>query len=359
MRTFSTPQSALNLEITKLAIVECVVAILVYVGAGIYLGSFKYLAVAVVFAPLMLFRTDASANWGLRAYSQIMAHPNRTESIGALLIFIFLGPLIGVAIRTVATVGWAVYSPLYTFKEMPKNWLRQTICTDVAHVPEIVPLEALESPDSDVPTFMEYVEIIRKNKGLFNVFFIVASLPFVLVGWLPALVYRISFKATSLVYAPLIWVTHLTLENPLPLKARLERITKGELEKVRRGLSWLVLGSLIVKLAFLLALVDRTYLESKFPSARIATTFVIPDHWPWWQITLTIDALLTFVLFFFADAAITRIETQQTWSDNFVLNIVTSASFLRAVLSIVTISYFFYVALLAAFPSVISRLSLS
>lgn len=52
-----------------------------------------------------------------------------------------------------------------------------------------------------------------------------------------------------------------------------------------------------------------------------------------------------------ADAASARIENQQTWSEGSVLNLVTSASLLRAVLSIVTITYFFYVALLAAFPN--------
>jgi hypothetical protein len=160
------------------------------------------------------------------------------------------------------------------------------------------------------------------------------------------------------VYAPLIWVAHVTLQNPLPLKARLERITKGELEKVRRGLSWIIFTAVIAKLLLVVGLIDRTYFESRFPSTRIASTIVIPDHWPWWQISLTTDALLTFFLFFFADAAITRIENQHTWPDNFVLNIVTSASFLRAVLSISTISYFFYIALIAAFPAVASRLPL-
>lgn len=58
MRTYSTPQSALNGEITKLAIIECVVSVAIYVSIGMYFGTFRYLAVAVVFAPLMLFRTE-------------------------------------------------------------------------------------------------------------------------------------------------------------------------------------------------------------------------------------------------------------------------------------------------------------
>ena len=359
MRNYSTPQSALNLEITKLAIAECVVAVLLYIGIGLYIGSFKYLAVAVVFAPLMLFRTEVSAEWGLSVYSKILHLGERWPENLYFPTLLFFGPPIGVAIRVAATVYWAVRRPVYTLRETPHNWIRQTICTDFAHPPEVVPLDAVRGDEFDVLPFSGFVQFLRDTEDVTTkVVGIGFLMPFVLIGWLPSLIYRVSFKATSLVYAPLIWVTHVTLQNPLPLKARLERITKGELEKVRRGLSWIILTALIAKLALVFALIDRTYFESRFPSTRIASTIVIPDRWPWWQISLTTDALLTFFLFFFADAAITRIENQSTWPDNFVLNIVTSASFLRAVLSILTISYLFYIALFAAFPGVASRLPL-
>jgi hypothetical protein len=358
MRNYSTPESALNLEITKLAIFECIVAVALYVGIGLYLGSFKNLAIAVVFAPLMLFRTEASAVWGLGLFSKILWRMEPwPDWLKMPLALIFL-PLIGVGIRVISTVYWAMRRPLYTLQETPHNWLRQTVCTDFAHVPEIVPLEAIRGDEFKVPTFARVIEALHYTNFSFKVLFTIALIPFVLIGWSPSLVYRISFKATSLVYAPLIWVAHVTLQNPLPLKARLERITKGELEKVRRGLSWIIFTAVIAKLLLVVGLIDRTYFESRFPSTRIASTIVIPDHWPWWQFSLTTDALLTFFLLFFADAAIARIENQHTWPENFVLNIVTSASFLRAVLSISTISYFFYIALLAAFPAVASRLPL-
>jgi hypothetical protein len=69
-----------------------------------------------------------------------------------------------------------------------------------------------------------------------------------------------------------------------------------------------------------------------------------------------VDAALTFFLFFFADAALARIETQQVWREGIVLNTLSTTSFLRASLSIVTISYFFYVALKIAAPGLVSRL---
>ncbi len=359
MRTYSTPQSALNLEITKLAIVECVLAVLLYVGAGIYFGTFKFLAVAVIFAPLMLFRTEASANWGLTIYSRTTDRVDgMTEPWNFLLYFMVL-PVAGLAIRLVSTMFWAIRRPLYTLQEMPQNWFRQTVCTDFAHIPEIVPFEAVRAEQFNLPTFAvflaAFVDVFRNQDTFGRLLAIVFFAPFVFIGWLPSLLYRVSFKATSLIYAPLIWATHVTLQNPLPLKARLERITKGELEKVRRWLSYVVMGGVIVKLALMFGWVDLKYFRSWFPSSKIADSFVITDRWPWWQFTLATEALLTFFLFYFADAAATRIENQQTWSEGAVWNVVTSTSFIRAVLSIVTISYFFYLALLAAFPNLVSH----
>ena len=68
MRSHSTPESALNLEITKLAIVETAVSLALYIGAGFYLGTFQYLTLAVLVAPLMLLRTERSTDWALRVY---------------------------------------------------------------------------------------------------------------------------------------------------------------------------------------------------------------------------------------------------------------------------------------------------
>lgn len=376
MRSHSTPQSALNLEITKLAIAECVVSIGLYVGAGVYLGTFRYLAIAVIVAPLMLFRTPASADWGLKVYTKFLRVSSRWP-LGCLFrIFLFsIGmPLVGNAIRIVATVYWAMRSPLQTLAETPQNWLRQSLCTDLIHPPEIIPLEAVKDTDPDYYIKFEFLykavreldrsaaddpdlsECARKVMRFCSwPYTILVFLPFIIIGWLPSVIYRISFKATALAYAPFIWVAHATLRNPLPLKASLERITKGELEKVRRGFSWIILTTLFAKVGLLFTWIDRSYIESKFPSQRFVASFVILDHWPWWQITLGTDALLTFFLLYFADAALARLEGQ-AWREEVVLKTVSTVSFLRAAIGIVTVSHFFFVAFMAAAPNTVLRL---
>lgn len=362
MRSYSTPQSALNQEITKLAIIECIASIALYVGIGVCLGTFRYLALAVVFAPLMLFRTEFSADWGLKVFkrgiesledNQLLARlPARVHMVAFLLIVSLLGSLI----RIVATVYCAIRRPWLTLRETPQNWLRQSFCTDFLHPPEIVPLEAVKG-DNQTPQFAEFVELIRgEGDATERLGFILQCSPLIIVGWLPSIIYRVSFKATALAYTPFIWVAHATLRNPLSLKTRLERITKGELEKVRRGLSWIILTTLVAKVALFFTWIDRAYIESKFPSQRFVASFVILDRWPWWQITLGTDALLTFVLLFFADAALSRLDGQKTWREETVMKTVSTVSLLRATLSIGTISHFFYLALVAVAPNSVLHL---
>jgi hypothetical protein len=247
MRTYSTPQSALNQEITKLAIIECIASTAVYVGIAVYLGTFRYLAAAVIFAPLMLFRTEVSANWGLKVYERCNEILDKNKLLHRLpepynvAVMLLIIALLGTAIRIIATVYWLFRRPLQTLRDTPQNWLRQSLCTDFAHPPEVVPLEAAKGSES-VPTFKALLEESRlAGNAREHVLTIVVFGPFIFVGWFPSVIYRVSFKDTAIAYTPFIWAAHATLRNPLLLKARLERITKGELEKVRRGFSWIIL----------------------------------------------------------------------------------------------------------------------
>ena len=364
MRTYSTPQSALKGEITKLALLECVLSAALYISAGIYFGTFRYLALAVVFAPLMLFRTEFSADWGFQLYVQTTdrmvdwsnRHSKAWQELLSFILVLVTMPVVGTAIRVIATVYWAFRRPLRTLRETPRNWLRQAFCTDFAHPPEIVPKEALEEDDSRVLRFVDFLNLLRQMKGFYRVGGLILMSPFLIVGWIPSIIYRVSFKATALAYVPFVWVAHATLRNPLPVKARLERITKGELEKVRRGLSWVILTTLVAKVALVLNWVERSYVESKFPSQKIVTNFVVLDGWPWWQITLGADAVLTFILLFFADSALARIEGERPWPEEAVMTTVATTSFLRAAMGIVTISHFFLIALAAVAPEPVRRL---
>ena len=361
MRFHSTPQSALDGEITILAIIETVISVVIYVGLGLYFGTFKYLAWAVVVAPLMLFRTEASANWGLNTYEQCLTQLWRLPANWDGIANGVLGPLIGVAIRITATFYWVMRRPFLTLKEVPKNWLRQSLCIDFFYPPEILPLEATKGQARRIFTFARVVKFFRSKEKIFlkqdgpmvleKVIWFLFTLPLLLVGYAPSLIYRVSFKATAIAYTPFVWVAHATLRNPLTAKLRLERFTKVELEKVRRVISLFIVTILAAKIALVWGgWLEQSFIESKFPSKKLAEAVVMFGSWPWWQFTLLADALLTFFLFFFGDAALGRIDSPQAWKEERTLGTVSSLSFLRAALALVTIGHFFLIALRVVAP---------
>jgi hypothetical protein len=357
MRFHSTPESVQNGEITKLAIIECFVSVAVYVGIAIHFKTLRYFAVAVAFAPLTLLRTDASIHWGLEMYRRAAKRFEGTlwSPLVIMLYAATVRPLLaisGLAIRIAATFYCSLLRPLETLQEVPHNWLRQALCTDFFYPPEVVPSEAAQD---DLQTFKNNVGgmylVVRDvlvhsgSKGLFRLLpVLIASIPFNVAAFLPPLFYRVSFKATSLVYYPFVWVAGLTVGSTESLKTRLERFTKGELEKTRRWVSGLVVTALAVKLGMSLGWIDMSEALSKIPFKKLVENFLVPHVWQWWQATLGLDALLTFFLLYYADAALTRLDTKDAWDSEAVTKTISSVSFLRASLAILTMSHFFWLA---------------
>ena len=235
--------------------------------------------------------------------------------------------------------------PLIALQNAPMNWVRQTLCLDFFHPPELMPGEALE--ESGSIWTMLFKMVLRPSGWVKKGVELLVVVPTIIIGILPSLIYRVTFKATSLVYLPLVFVAHTTLSSSLSIKSRLERFTKGELEKVRRWLSWIILGLFVSKVGVTLGLVDLSYLAEQFPSQQLLQIVVAPNSWPWWQFTLLSDAVLTLFLFYFADAAIPQIEGK-VWKPRTVENTISSLSFLRGILAIATISHGFYIALIEA-----------
>ncbi len=360
MRSYSTPESAHRGEVTKLAIVEALASVALYVGICTYAGSWKSLAIIVVGAPLMLVRTEVSADWAIgywKRWAEWIEHlltlPSFWKGDVAPFLLALISPIVGIGLRVTGTVYWAIRMPVYTLREAPANWFRQTLCTDFMHPPEIIPLETLKGDREHDILFVAGLDLVRTQKTLLvKLVAVIFLLPFLLIGWLPSAVYRISFKATAIVYAPFIWAAHATTASDRSLKFRLERIRNGELEKFIRGFSWIVIGALAAKAGLILSLVDPTVLTERFTTARAVELVLVPGGWPWWQVTLGTAAVLTFILLFFADAALARHESTHSWPERTVLDVTATISFVRVALGLLTITYFFGVALRIAFPAI-------
>jgi hypothetical protein len=116
-------------------------------------------------------------------------------SFGLLVPVLLIG---GGAIRMLSTVLSLVTNPLDTIRQMPQNWLRQSLCTDFFFPPEIVPNERF---DDELPNFAGLMREFRENLGTISwrepldamvwAFF----LPLLIVIWyVPPIIYRLSFK---------------------------------------------------------------------------------------------------------------------------------------------------------------------
>jgi hypothetical protein len=96
---------------------------------------------------------------------------------------------------------------------------------------------------------------------------------------------------------------------------------------------------------------DLSEALAKISSKKLVESYLVPHVWHWWQIALGIDALLTFCLLYYADAALGRLDSKDAWGSESVTKTLSSVSFVRASLAIVTMSHFFWL----AFKTMISR----
>ena len=363
MRSYSIPESAHQGEVTKLAIVEVIASVPLYFGIcillGWLLGWWRSLSVTVAAAPFMLFRTEVAADWALGHWQRWVARldpvldrmtsaKDSTALAGLALLagYLLVTPVIGVILRVASTVYWLFRKPLYTLREAPTSWFRQTLCTDCRHLPELVPLEALKGKVGQLFKFVPFLATRPVKIPVKMLAFILLS-P-LLIGYAAAFLYRLSFKATALVYAPFIWVAHWTTRSRMSPKFRLERITKGALEKSGRKYSYLVLAVAVPQFGVWLGVIDPKSLSDRFSVVRAAEDFLVPGRWPGWQlafVALVINAILTFVLFFYADRALARLDSSHPPREQTVRDVTDTISFVRFTFGLLTMAYFFWLTL--------------
>lgn len=405
---------------TVLALVECIVSIAIYIAIGLFTQNFMHYAVAITFAPLLLFRTERSTELTLRIWSklsnmtmllampigaafllviviyiviglftQCLAHYAyaiafalllllfRTDTlselalrmwskvpegiiygtsalvliVGLLLLsipFCILYPISAVCIRIIVGTWMTLRYPFEALREMPNNWVRQSLYVDLYRPPELIPGESLQT-EICVLKFAEVVERMTDRQPyspygpsellrIFNIYF---GLMLMMLGYIPSVLLRVSFKATSVVYVPLVWMVQLTINSSLSLRLRLERIQKGELEKSRRALSLVILSVFLIKLSAVVGLFDIDETLTRFPSRVLADVFVYSKGWPVWQVALVFDAAMTYVLLFFSDAALARFGTPHEWPERRAIALISTLTFLRAIVAGVGVGHLF------------------
>ena len=346
MRLRSTPKSIARCEISALAVAECVLSVAIYVAIAHFTQSFLHMAIAVACAPLFLLRTKYSIRLGLIAWKRVI---NAIQTESEYLVIIIVIPLMVVAliVRAGATFYGLLKHARATISSIPLNWRRQSLCADFFSIPELIPGESRYGrAELTFKQVMEGFYEIPSEMALSKKDGIIASIVFTVVfilGYVPSIIFRATFKATCLAYFPLLWVARSANVKGRSLKWKLERFTKGELEKTRRKFAVLVLTVAGAKVAFLQGWVEREFVDTRLGSVQLAD--IILFQWPWWHYALIGEAVLTITLFYFSEWSLSLLDDLRHMHRKLVISFVSGASFVRSSLGTATALFFFVFAL--------------
>ncbi|MDQ4087661.1 MAG: hypothetical protein M3177_06605 [Pseudomonadota bacterium] len=338
MRLYSTPGSIADGNITLLAVFETFASVAIYGVIAHWTSSFVHFAAAVCAAPLFLLRTKYSYRLGIILWDKYLAFPNNAPFL--TLVRILIVPLAGPIIRFLATFAGVVKYPLRAARAMPANWFRQCLCTDLFYQPELVPGESnLKYTRMGFRILVRdaWEELKKRDSLIAKMFTVSILITTLVIGYIPALLLRISFKATSIIYIPLIFVAHTTVGSKTSLSTRLARIVSGELEKSRRWISWTILAVATLKVLALFELIEISTLADHVLGTAIAQRVLASGSWPWWQVALIADALITLFLLFFADAALGRIAGKEPWPEGRTRGVLSALTFTRGFLASTTV----------------------
>lgn len=365
MRLFSTNDSVQTGEFSVLAVFECLFSISLYITLCTHLNSWQPFLIAISAAPLFLLRTELSKLKALniyiklnKSYIKLIVKKSLLEGnhlflkgiVGLLLSFIYAAviALTGIFCRVFFTAWYFLMFPLITLSAMPTNWKRQALCTDITRPPEIIPGES--ELNGEVITFQYFIDLIKKTweeSWFLGLIGLIVNLPILILGFIPSYLLRFSFKATSIIYLPFVWIAYETLNSSDTLKARLDLIILSESEKIRRKFSIFILCMILI-IFFGIKFGEFDYNGFKVNLDSMLFYFqrlIEPYPWPLWPIIFLIEVVITYFLFYYADRTRLRINGGSEYSEYDIASVLKSLSFLRNFFAILTISIPFLIAL--------------
>lgn len=386
MRLYSTPQSANNLEVSVLAIAETIAAASFSLWLAIsYLETWDYVLAGACLAPLLLLRTDYSCQY---AYDAFYKFDNFIEESGYFsnkkifipaffLIVVF--PLSLLFIRVSSVVLGLIFHPLKSLSQIPTNWMRNCICTDSIHPPEILAEIETSQVKDNLGMFVfsrfsnDFLDInISKYKlslssifqsnlssnsitrmfGLLISFAKVVGIDFlciviVLVMYSPSVIYRLSLKSTSIVWSPLLWIIPKATPK-IKLLTRLKLIHNSSCGRLILVVSITVLILFVLKIALYTGVIKLNESLSKYIVLSKIEIFIESYNIPYWQVASALNSFLAVLLFFYASNRLIHFETGElnACEDNLTTDYtLRTATVIRTSLSLYTISCLFYIVL--------------
>ena len=353
MRLSSNRESIASGEVSLLAIIETLTAISLSVIIAIELSTLKWIAVSACVAPFLLLRTERSTALGIKVFDRIY---DRLDPYAEPTMFVLL---VTPAVRLIAVLVTAIRHPILTISSIPANWYRTAWCLDITHPPEILPGYE-ETGKQDLFKFSIEISYRKSAKAFYGrddrgkhswAFHLarLAVLSLVLVPtFLPALLYRWSLKATSLIYSSLIWLAYVSTRRMDDLPSMLRRHRKSDITRMTAVYSLIVVAVFTAKVALMMGWTEFAEWWNQSPATRILGIYVSPGEIPIWQLAAFVNALLTIALFLFAGAALLRMGDRDEWPASVVRAVLRVASVFRSTLTLYTVACSLYITIEAA-----------
>ena len=343
MRLISNKESIARGEVSILAIIETLLAIALVFYLSAHFNMRHWLAVAMCVSPLLLLRTEKSTRMAIRAFDlhcgflrdkfKSRQSKNNAESsddsiVAVLRIFVFPAfwtslILLTLLIRVVATLTAATREPMTAMRAISKNWARVNFSMDSFVPPELVP----EHP-SITFGFLVKAESISDRIRHFLFFG---------PAFLPALLYRWSLKATSIIYAPLVFVAHSTFGEGTDLRTKLELIKRGDLSRIRAAYGVVAIVAFLVKLMLIMKWSGFAAWWNGNPITEFVALYVAPAEIPKWQLAEIANSVLAVGAMLFARHALLRYDVGHPLPEKPVKHILGFVSGLRWLLALYAI----------------------
>lgn len=328
MRLISNHESVAKGEVSVLAIVETLFAISLVFYFSEHFNTLRWLAVAMCVAPLLLLRTEESTRLGIECFNRFAENtPNSIKIFPISLLLVIYISLIAFAVRVSATLVSALRSPVESLQVIPKKWSRIILTVDSLFPPELIPDHKEATLKEVIKLFSEYPKNENRLKA-------VLAIP---VCFIPALVYRWSVKATSIIYAPLVFVAYSTFSKGTDLRTKLELIKRGDLSRIRALYGVVVIVAFLVKLVLMMKWNGFVDIWKGNPITEFLSLYIVPTEIPKWQIAEVANSVLAVSAMVFARYALLRYEPNHTLPEKPVKQILGFVSGVRWVLAIYAI----------------------
>lgn len=229
------------------------------------------------------------------------------ELVPSIIITHVMIILFATFIKTYATVKNLSMESINT---IPKNWKKIVFEVDVFYPPELLP--KIESSDlKNVSNFKSTnILIILKPDFPASTPYKIFSILNYLIFLIPSIIYRYSFKATALVYIPIVW---LIPSKNISLKLIMKENTRTLLSKIMFFYSlFVVIFLTIIPLYLYIKSIEILNYLPNIINEKIYGIFFVIDF-NFWHLTRLIASVLTIVIFFCFDKILLNLEENNNY----------------------------------------------